>query len=122
MLWSTVIERAPNTGLAHTNMAVLLNSKGEYPLACEHSGLALSILPGNRTAHLALARCSTQLADFNAAREHLRAADAIRPNDPATITQLAWVESELDRDDEAEPSSMSHACPCPSSYQLRATR
>lgn len=102
VLWSTVIERAPNTGLAHANMAVLLNSRGEYPSACEHSKQALSILPGNRTAHLALARCSTQLADFQTAREHLRTADAIRPNDPATLSQLAWAESELGRDDEAE--------------------
>ena len=102
VLWSTVIERAPGTGLAHVNMAALLNSKSEYASACEHSRQALSILPGNRTAHLALARCSTQLADFTTAREHLRIADTIRPDDPATLTRLAFVESKLDRDQEAE--------------------
>ncbi|UCE60747.1 MAG: tetratricopeptide repeat protein [Phycisphaerales bacterium] len=96
-LWRTVIARAPNTGTAQANLAVVLNEKGEHAAARDRSREALSILPGNRVAHIALARASTELGDLPMAERHYGIALDIRPQDPATILNLAAIETRLGR-------------------------
>ncbi len=101
-LWRAVLARAPDTGTAHANLAVVLNDKEDYRHARDHSRAALAILPGNRVAHIQLGRSSAELGDLDAADEHLRIALRIRPNDPGTMLQLASVATRRGRHDRAE--------------------
>jgi tetratricopeptide (TPR) repeat protein len=92
-LWSTVVERAPATGMAQANLAVELNRRGEYTRAIEHAGRALARLPGNRAAHRARGMAALQLGDFTSAGEHLaiavRIADDIAKPDAGAMVGLA---------------------------------
>ena len=101
-LWTAVIERAPNTGSAHANLAVLYNHRGDHERARRHGLEALRILPGNRSAHIALAQASAELGDLAAAEDHYATALEIRPGDRATVLKLAAVKTRLTRYDEAE--------------------
>lgn len=101
-LWRTTIARAPRTGVAHGNLAALLNRRGTYAEAREHSLRALEILPGNRVAHLTLARAAVGLGDFATAEAHYEEALRIRPDDPGPMISLAGVKLELDKLDAAE--------------------
>jgi tetratricopeptide (TPR) repeat protein len=92
-LWSTVVERAPQTGMAQANLALELNRRGEYALAIDHAQLALARLPGNRAAHLALGSAALQMGRYELAAEHLAVAVEIaehigRP-DFAAMARLA---------------------------------
>ncbi len=114
-LWNHVIDRAPDTGMAHSHLSVLLNTDGEYEAARKHALTALSILPGNHSAHVALARASLELANlaaadwyldvaregYAAAEEHLRIALEIRPDDSPRWVSLAIVYTYQQRDEEA---------------------
>ncbi len=101
-LWTTVIERAPDTGTAHANLAALSNREGAFEDAREHSLTALRILPGNRTAHIALARSAAELGDLTTAEQHYEIAIEIRPGDTGRMIDLAYVKSRLGKPDEAE--------------------
>ena len=105
-LWTTTIERAPDTPIAHLNLAVVLNDRGEYERAKEHSLYALSRLPSNRTAHLALARAALELGDLATAERHneiaLRISEALGKPDASTMVGLAIVQTRLGRPDDAE--------------------
>ena len=101
-LWKTVIERAPDTGTAHANLAALFNRDGAFEDARKHSLTALRILPGNRTAHIALARSAAELGDLATAEQHYRIAIDIRPSDTGRMIDLAYVKSRLGKPDEAE--------------------
>ncbi len=105
-LWTTVIERGGSRGLAHANLAVVLNSAEQYPAACEHAQTALKTLPGNRTAHIALGRCSLALDDLITAERHYETALDIAATmgrvDAATMLGLAIVKTRLGKPDQAE--------------------
>ncbi|MFQ5589651.1 MAG: tetratricopeptide repeat protein, partial [Phycisphaerae bacterium] len=101
-LWKTVLARAPDTGSAHANLAVVLNDKGEYRSARDHSLAALAILPGNLVAHGQLGRSSAKLGDLATAEKHLRIALTIRPDDPGVTLRLASVAARQGRPGEAE--------------------
>ncbi len=101
-LWRTTIARAPRTGIAHGNLAALLNRRGAYDEALAHSRTALEILPGNRVAHITLARASAGLGDFATAEAHYEEALRIRPDDPGPMISLAGVKLELGKLDAAE--------------------
>jgi tetratricopeptide (TPR) repeat protein len=105
-LWRTVVERAPDTATAHANLAVELNAREDFAGARDHSLVALARLPGNRTAHAALARASLELGDLETAARHHRIAlgisERVGKTDTATMVGLAIVETRLGRLDEAE--------------------
>jgi protein O-mannosyl-transferase len=105
-LWSTVIERRPDTGLAHANLAGILNRRGEFEAARDHAGTALKILPGNRTAHLQLAFAASALGDLETAERHYRTGLEIARHlgevDTSTMTSLAFVLARMERWVEAE--------------------
>lgn len=69
-LWSTVLARGTSRGIANANMASLMNQKGDHDAACRHARHALAVLPGNRTAHYAMARCAYALGDYDRSLEH----------------------------------------------------
>ena len=105
-LWRTVVERAPDTPTAHANLAVELNAREDFAGARDHSLITLRRLPGNRTAHAALARASLELGDLETAERHHRIAlgilEKVGKTDAATMVGLAIVETRLGRLDEAE--------------------
>ncbi|MDO8629327.1 MAG: hypothetical protein Q7R41_02440, partial [Phycisphaerales bacterium] len=71
-LWTTTLERRPDTPIAHANLAVLLNQRGDFERAREYALASLARLPGNRAGHLALARAAMELGDLLTAERHLR--------------------------------------------------
>ncbi len=73
-LWTGVLKQAPRTGLAHANLATLYNEQLRYAEAKEHAAQALTILPGNRTAHVAAATAALALDDAPTAEIHFRRA------------------------------------------------
>jgi tetratricopeptide (TPR) repeat protein len=105
-LWSTVIDRAPDTPTAHVNLASVLSARGEYDLAREHCLKALSRLPGNLAAHRLLCRASLEVGEFLNAEEHCRIALAIASHvgktDTGTMFDLAVALTRQRRFDEAE--------------------
>lgn len=104
-LWTTTLERAPDTPTAHTNLAVVLNQRQEYQRAIKHSIEALKTLPNNRTAHITLARALAATEDFRTADEHydtaLNITHTLGKTDPNVLTQAIYVKARLGEDDEA---------------------
>jgi len=104
-LWTTTLERAPNTPTAHTNLAVVLNSRGEFQRAIKHSLEALTVLPDNRHAHITLAHASAAMEDFKTAERHsdiaLDITQSLGKTDPDILTQAIYVKARLGKDDEA---------------------
>ena len=76
-LWTHVVEYAPATPGAHANLAVELNERGQYEQARRHALQALELLPGNRSAHRALAQAALALGDLPTAEQHFRRAREI---------------------------------------------
>jgi tetratricopeptide (TPR) repeat protein len=105
-LWTTTLERRPDTPIAHANLAVILNQRGEFERARKHALASLARLPGNRAGHLAFARAAMELGDLPTAERHLRIgieiADAVGRRDPALIVSLATVLTRQQRYGEAE--------------------
>ena len=101
-LWHAVLEQAPDTGSGHANLAAAYNARNEFERAREHAYEALRILPGNRGAHIALARSSFELGDYLTAEKHYETALVIRPADPLRIVGLAIVKIRLGKIGEAE--------------------
>ena len=105
-LWRTTVERAPDTGIAHGNLASALFDRGAYTEAREHAQAALKILPRQRAAHFQLAQASAALGDWPTAEAHYRRALDITRNlgesDAPTTVALAQVVERLGRPDEAE--------------------
>ena len=105
-LWTEVIRRGGSRGIAHANLATVLNNAQEYKPAREHSRKALETLPGNRTAHVALGQCSLELGDLETAEEHyaiaLNIAGVVERTDTATMVGLAIVKTRLGKLKEAE--------------------
>ncbi len=105
-LWSTTVAWRPNTPTAHANLAATLNGRGEFDRARDHALQALKRLPGNRTAHAAMARASLELGDLETAERHGRIALDIAEHvgrvDTPTMVGLAMVVTRLNRIDEAE--------------------
>jgi tetratricopeptide (TPR) repeat protein len=105
-LWETTLARRPDTPLARANYAVELNRAGEFPQATGQARLALERLPGNRTAHAALAHAVLELGELETAERHGRIALEIaeklgRPDIP-TMTRMIVILSLLGRLEEAE--------------------
>lgn len=105
-LWTTLVQRAPQTATAHSNLSVVLNNLGEYERARDEAITALSILPGNRFGHFSLARASLELGDLRAAEEHflyvLGIDERIGRKDAAPVLGLAMAYTRADRPDDAE--------------------
>ncbi len=101
-LWTTTIDRAPQTGTAYANLASEMNRHKNYKRARELARTALGILPGNRVAHIALARSSTGLGDYTTAEKQYEIALAIRPDDLGVLVSLAGAKLELGKHKEAE--------------------
>ncbi|MFQ5414792.1 MAG: tetratricopeptide repeat protein, partial [Phycisphaerae bacterium] len=62
----------------------------------------LEVLPGNRSAHIAVARCALERGDLVEAKRHYARALAIRPHDMPTTMRLVEVLTRLGRVGEAE--------------------
>lgn len=105
-LWSTTLERRPDTPIAHANLAVILNKRGDFERARKHALASLARLPGNRAGHLALARAAMELGDLPTAERHLRIGieigDAVGKPDPALMVSLATALTRQQRYGEAE--------------------
>lgn len=105
-LWTTVVARRPETSIAHANLAAELNERGEFERGRDHALEALRQLPGNRTAHAALAHSMLELGDLDAAERHsriaLEIADRVGRIDTQTMIGLAIVQTRLGRLGEAE--------------------
>ena len=101
-LWRTVIGNDPGSGIAHANLAVLLNERQDHNGARAHALEALSILPGNRVAHVELAHSAANSDDLATAEKHLEIALEIRPDDPAVMLSLAEVMTRRGQVDQAE--------------------
>lgn len=105
-LWTTTIERAPNTPTAHANLAVVLNQRKEFERAIKHSRVALSTLPNKRVAHIALARASAAMNDLDTAAEHFQIALDINKNlgrsSPNVMIKLIYIQTKRGRFDEAD--------------------
>jgi len=101
-LWTHAVEHAPDTGMAHANLASELNRLGDYKNARSHALRALEILPGNRRGHLALADASASLGDLRTAEEHYAQALTIRPDDMPTLLTLAATVARSGRFDDAQ--------------------
>ena len=105
-LWTAAIERGGSSGLAHANLASILNANGEFEAACDHSRQAIAVLPGNRTAHHALGVCSMELGDLSTAERHLEfardIAETVGRSRTGTSLVLAIVKTRLGKLDEAE--------------------
>lgn len=112
-LWSTTVERAPDTPTAHANLAILLNNRGEFELAKEHALTTLKFLPANRSAHLALGLAYFELGEIPSAEKHYRylierdeqsgrSDDGITAGLSVVLTRLAVVLNSAGRFDEAE--------------------
>ena len=105
-LWTTTLERRPDTPIAHANLAVILNQRGDFKRARKHALASLARLPGNRAGHLALARAAMELGDLPTAERHLRIGieigDAAGKRDPALMVSLATVLTRQQRYGEAE--------------------
>jgi len=69
-LWTHVLSHDPWTPTAHANLADVLIERGDYAGARRHVEKVLEVLPGDRAAHLALARAAAALGDLRTAREH----------------------------------------------------
>ena len=73
-LWTTTLARAPETPTAHANLAVTYYNRGEFDSARQHALATLDRLPGNRSAHVTLAKASLHLADPQTAERSFRIA------------------------------------------------
>jgi tetratricopeptide (TPR) repeat protein len=105
-LWTATIQRGASDGIARANLAVVLNEAGEFEAACQEAGRALETLPGNRSAHRALGRCSLELNELAEAEEHyavaLEIAAHVGKTDTATLASLAVVKTRLGKHAQAE--------------------
>lgn len=112
-LWTTIVERAPNTPTAQANLAILLNNRGEFERARDCALKTLRLLPFNRSAHLALGLAYFELGDIDASERHYRTVIELdernRHRHPGTgvglavvLTRLAVVLNTASRFDEAE--------------------
>ena len=105
-LWTSTLQRTPDNGVAHANMAVLLNGREEYNAARSHALAALKRLPGNAVAHAALGRASLALGDLDQAELALRravdVAAAIHKPNVMAMNDLAWTLDRRGRAGEAE--------------------
>ena len=86
-LWTSTLQRTPDNGVAHANMAVLLNGREEYNAARSHALAALKRLPGNAVAHAALGRASLALGDLDQAELALRRASMLPPQ---STSRTSW--------------------------------
>jgi tetratricopeptide (TPR) repeat protein len=101
-LWEYVLRHAPNTALAHSNYAVLLNDRGESQRARAHAERAIDIYPANPTSHSALARACFDLGLYDEAeREYLLALE-IDPDKTNRMISLAMVYTKQERFADAE--------------------
>lgn len=105
-LWTTTLERAPDTPTAHANLAVLYLNEGRFQLAHDHSLATLKRLPGNRAALETLARASLLMGDWvsaeHGARGLIRIASHYGTTDTFAVDALATALSKQERYDEAE--------------------
>ncbi len=79
-LWSTTLERAPDTPSAHAALGTIYYNRGDVKLAWQHSQAALHDLPGNLSAHITLAKSSLALGDGVTAERSFRTALDISSN------------------------------------------
>lgn len=108
-LWSTVVERAPRTGLGHANLATVLLHRGDPRGAIWHAREALTILPGNLAAHrtlgLALLSESQEPVAVNEAIGHLETAammsERLGRTDVATMSALGRAYAQSGRVEDA---------------------
>ncbi len=105
-LWTTTLERAPDTPSAHAALGAIHYNRGDYERSREHSLAALKILPGNRSAHVALAKASLALADGTTAEHAFRTAlditAALKQTDLDSMMGLAESLAQQSQWDEAE--------------------
>lgn len=105
-LWETTLARRVDTPLARANFALELNRLGEFAQAETQARIVLERLPGNRTAHAALAHAALELGDLQTAEHHgaiaLAIADQIGRPDVSTMIRMVVILSLLERNQDAE--------------------
>lgn len=100
-LWEHVLRFAPDTGLAHVNLAAELSSTGDYHAALDHATRAMTILPGNHSARQIAGRAAMEIGDWAAAEQHLKSAIERDPSDVVSRIRLATVFQRTGRLDDA---------------------
>ncbi len=105
-LWTTTIQRRPETGLAYANLAAVDLQEGDFAAAQNRAAFAVSILPGNRLAHRILGVAAVEQGEVELGEAHLRRSLKISAElgvfDSVAAMRLAELLSGLDRNDEAE--------------------
>ena len=101
-LWTYVLRHAPDTGLAHSNYAVLLNNRGDSQSARAHAERAIEVYSANPTAHSALARACFELGLYEEAERGYLLALELDPDKTNRMISLAMVYTKQERFTDAE--------------------
>jgi tetratricopeptide (TPR) repeat protein len=87
--------------LAHVNLAVALDARGDLDGATAHLERALVLRPGMVTAHVSLGNNLARKGRYEEAIVQYRAAIAADPGSARALNNLGWVQLRLGRLDEA---------------------
>ena len=71
-LWTETLEQNPDSWLAHSNLATILETKGDYQQAADHLREALHIKPNYSIAHFKLGKLLHRQGKLEEAKAHLR--------------------------------------------------
>ncbi len=101
-LWAHVLRHAPNTGLAHANLAAWLAANEEWESARLHALRATEILPQNVSAWITAGRASLAMGDDSEAEQSLRRVVQLRTHNTDLAIHVAGMFVKAGRMEEAE--------------------
>jgi tetratricopeptide (TPR) repeat protein len=110
-LWTWALERAPDSSLPWTNLAVQAGNRGEATLALDHANRAVALDPGNPSAHDAAGLALFRLGDYAAAEQAFRHGLDLEPDDAHLWSNLAGAVREQGRVAEASHILIDEALP-----------
>jgi protein O-mannosyl-transferase len=89
--FQTTLEIQPDFAEAHNNLGNILLEKGRVDEAIAHFQTALNIQPGIALTHINLGKALFQKGQVREALAHYRSALELQPDNPAALSDLAWV-------------------------------
>ncbi len=101
-LWHHTLKKVPKTPTAHVNLAGVYLNNGLYEESRYHSLKALDGLPGNRSAHITMARSAQALGNESVAEKHFLISLEIKPDDTMQMARLGAMYYAQRRFEEAE--------------------
>lgn len=99
-LWKHVVAHFPRGVQAHQNLGNALNAKGRYEEALVHYEKCTTLRPGYAPGWLGVGRIRENLGRLHPARDALREANRLAPDDRNTLYALAVVGMKLGRHDD----------------------